>query len=30
MLDDLGLGEENNTSEVAKKDTTMFIVDCCP
>ncbi len=30
MLDDLALGEEIKTTDVAKKDTTMFVIDCCP
>lgn len=28
MLDDLGLGEDNNTFEASKKDSTVFIIDC--
>jgi hypothetical protein len=28
MLDDLGLGEENNLPELSKKDSTVFIIDC--
>jgi hypothetical protein len=29
MLDDLALGEETDSTSLAKKDTTMFIIDCC-
>lgn len=30
MLDDLALGDEIKPTDVAKKDTTMFVIDCCP
>lgn len=28
MLDDLAIGEESKTADSAKRDTTIFIVDC--
>jgi hypothetical protein len=30
LLDDLAIGEDPKTNDMAKKDTTMFIIDCCP
>ena len=29
MLEDLALGEEPNNPDNAKKDTTIFAIDCC-
>jgi hypothetical protein len=29
MLEDLALGEETDPSSFAKKDTTIFVIDCC-